>query len=155
MLLYACTAFANSLEIQKGRGSDRERERERKDQGKIIGRGKRSRPEIAEGVFGPALTTGMHEETASIPQAGRWFRDTGGLSGPHAGPAGRPALPTLGYSEPLCHYSGSHWATTELQPNREKYGTNCSFGWEWKRWDVGGLVLYLVLPRFVFLRTDL
>lgn len=48
-----------------------------------------SRPEIAEGVFGPALTTGMHEETASIPL----FQDTGGLSDPHVGPANRPSPP--------------------------------------------------------------
>lgn len=50
-----------------------------------------SRPEIAEGVFSPALTTGMHEETASIPLADPWFQDTGGLSDPHVGPADRPS----------------------------------------------------------------
>lgn len=56
----------------------RKGEKKRKDQSKIIGKKKKKkfRTEIAEGVLGLALTTGMHEETASIPQAGGWFQDT-------------------------------------------------------------------------------
>lgn len=53
----------------------RKGEKKRKEQSKIIGK-KRFRTEIAEGVLGLALTTGMHEETASIPQASGWFQDT-------------------------------------------------------------------------------
>lgn len=51
---------------------------ERKRERKRARKWKRAREEDRNswGCVGRALTTGMHEEAASIPQASGWFRDT-------------------------------------------------------------------------------
>lgn len=118
MIMYARTAFPDCLE---GEGRDR------MDKGKIIVRGKkkeRSRPEIAEGVFSPALTTGMHEETASIPLADRWFQDTGGLSdqpSPHPAILSLPAT-TVAHTEQPQIYSPTEKNTRQIAAFGEKAG---------------------------------
>lgn len=107
---------------------------------------RRSRPEIAEGVFGPALTTGMHEETASIPLVDRWFQGSVELSDPHVGPANRPSPPLAILS--LRATTVAHTEQPQIHnPTEEKYETNCSF---WGEGGVGRDELLVVLFCLLF-----
>lgn len=115
--------FTNSL---KGEG------RERTDKGKIIVRGKKMvLTRNSRGCVQPSFdhwhARGNRLHSTGWPTVSRHSR----AQRPTCA-SGRLALPTPGYSEPPCHYSGSHWATTDIQSNREKYETNCS------SWGEGG-----------------